>query len=781
MSKSPTDCPNSGTTEALAKGALSDDRKRQAQAHLEHCAGCRQRFATRSAGRYPKIAHYTILESVGRGGFGEVYKAIHHEKERTEALKLLFGKTPLLTSYFENEVHLIARLRHPNIAILYEAHLSEPPPYYTMEFVEGQRLNDYLRSCETSLADRIEIVRQVALAVGYAHQRGVVHRDLKPQNILIDAGGLPHVVDFGISKRLNPEDADGPRLAGTPEGAVGTLGYIAPEQISGGAVDARSDIYALGAVLFNAVSGEPARSVKTPERVAQVLRERRVSNPGDLAAIIARCVENEPARRFPNCEALAADLDRYIAGRPPLAAERRALGYRALRVSALVLRDYPHAVRAALLASVFGFVTLCLWGAKARALPMDTSGERSVLIEFDQETQKAIHDGTLGADIEGLSATDIKSWRLLHGRLMELLAETPPRVLVWDSHSLDCQTEFDPALIRGIQSLQAPVVFGCHLFDVNGEPNMCAELRAVSYGCGAIQTVAANFYSGEFELPLCTVRGLNPPIPSLALMAYCASRHADCLAEYFVHSESVEVRYRRRAEERGRPRYINEIDEIPTLRVYKVTSPQRNVDVGDQVVHARVRALSDADLVGRVVPYRAIFSADIGERRAWFEGRVVLVGFSIPGVDQQPLRDGHMIFGHRLQMSAIDSLLSGQMLRYSRRDLATRVGLWCALTWLLVTVTPAIRRRAFWPFSAACVSLALVGILLALFGAAHVATLPTIEVIIGLSTIVVAFAAAYWAKTVREQQLDLAPAAITLAPADSDAPSTVLAQPHTPR
>src|SRR6185436_6754355 len=140
----PDSTPEPELLDALAAGGLEGDARRHAEELLGTSEAARDYFRRLTAPRFPQIANYTIIAQIGKGGFGVVYKAIHHATERVEALKVLFAKTPLLTSYFENEVHLIARLRHPNIATLYDAQLSTPPLYYTMDFVEGERLNDYV-------------------------------------------------------------------------------------------------------------------------------------------------------------------------------------------------------------------------------------------------------------------------------------------------------------------------------------------------------------------------------------------------------------------------------------------------------------------------------------------------------------------------------------------------------------------------------------------------------------------------------------------------------------
>jgi hypothetical protein len=231
-SKDAQPCTQPELVAALARGELPADQRRRVERLLEWSEPCRELFRQLTSGRFPSIPNYTILEQVGQGGFGVVYKAIHHAKQRTEALKVLFGRTPLLTSYFENEVRLISHLQHPHIATLYEAQLATTPPYYTMEFVEGERLNEYLRTHNVSLARRIEIIRTVALAIGYAHDRGVVHRDIKPISGSPSGSpgkkGLARRSRTGLHSRATPRRRWEPWASSHPSRSTGSRSTVGP-------------------------------------------------------------------------------------------------------------------------------------------------------------------------------------------------------------------------------------------------------------------------------------------------------------------------------------------------------------------------------------------------------------------------------------------------------------------------------------------------------------------------------------------------------------------------
>ncbi|MCH7632614.1 MAG: serine/threonine protein kinase [Planctomycetes bacterium] len=304
-------CPKREAVEALSRSALADDQRLSVQRHLEDCESCRTLFRRETADNFPRIRQYTVIERVDEGGFGIVYKAIHHTKQRSEALKMLYGRTDARAAYFENEVHLVGKLRHPNIATLYDAHLSSPPLYYCMEFVEGRRLDRCLSSGEGTLADRINVVKIVASAIDYAHKQGVVHRDIKPQNIIIDDEGQPHIVDFGIARKLGltaQPDAGGEASPDSPEGVVGTLGYMAPERAQGRKVDERGDIYSLGALLYHCVTGQPPRKLAGTDGLEKTLRELHIARPQDLTGIIKRCLAIDPDHRYRSAADLVAEL-----------------------------------------------------------------------------------------------------------------------------------------------------------------------------------------------------------------------------------------------------------------------------------------------------------------------------------------------------------------------------------------------------------------------------------------------------------------------------------------
>jgi tetratricopeptide (TPR) repeat protein/tRNA A-37 threonylcarbamoyl transferase component Bud32 len=280
------------------------------------------------AGDGTTVAGYELLSELGRGGMGVVYKARQKSLNRLVALKMLLHTghaRPEDMARFHVEAEAIAHLQHPNIVQVFEIGEHEGCPFFSLEFVEGQSLSAKIDSTPQPPAEAARLVQQVAEAMDVAHRRGIIHRDLKPANILLTTEGQPKVTDFGLAKRF--EDAgDGP----TREGAImGTPSYMAPEQAAGKTreVGPAGDIYSLGAILYDMLTGRPPfrgttlldtlQQVQRVEPVPPVRLQDRV--PRDLDTICLKCLEKDPKKRYTSAGALAEDLRRFLAGEPILA------------------------------------------------------------------------------------------------------------------------------------------------------------------------------------------------------------------------------------------------------------------------------------------------------------------------------------------------------------------------------------------------------------------------------------------------------------------------------
>jgi tetratricopeptide (TPR) repeat protein len=277
---------------------------------------------------WPDVPGYEVLGELGRGGMGVVYRARHEGLGRVVALKMVrAGEDAGAASLarFQTEARAVARLGHPNVVQIYEVGGSPAGPFMALELVEGGSLAQKLNGRPLPAGRSAEVVETVARAVHFAHQRGILHRDLKPGNVLLTPDGVPKVTDFGLAKLLE-DSAEGPTHTGA---ILGTPGYMAPEQATGrtGEVGVSADVYALGAVLYECLTGRPPFRGLTPLQTLEQVRTREAVRPssleprvpGDLETICLKCLEKEPGRRYPTAEALAEELRRFRAGEPILA------------------------------------------------------------------------------------------------------------------------------------------------------------------------------------------------------------------------------------------------------------------------------------------------------------------------------------------------------------------------------------------------------------------------------------------------------------------------------
>ncbi len=406
-------------------------------------------------------SEYELLGEIRRGGQGVVYRAVQRSTRRVVALKVL-RESPLAIerdrARFDREVQILASVSHPNVVTIHDSGTRDGWRYYVMDFIDGVSLDAHVeRQTWASPRQRIEAILtllvKVCDAVHAAHLHGVIHRDLKPGNILVDSQGEPHVVDFGLARSVQPAGDDSEREAMTQTGQfVGTLPWASPEQAAGrvSEVDVRTDVYSLGVVLYQLLTGRfpyqvtgPLRDVlneivaSPPQRPRELLREL----DDDVETILLKCLEKQPERRYQSAGELARDLRRRLAGEP-IDAKRDSMLY-ILRKS---VRRHRAAVFAGgvllllLVASTITFRTLYLQQAAARREAADAAREARLRAHETHEAAAFLMDHVAARLTSLLGASDLRA---------ELLGDAYERFASLTRESSDPEVQTDLARLHG--------------------------------------------------------------------------------------------------------------------------------------------------------------------------------------------------------------------------------------------------------------------------------------------------------------------------------------------
>jgi serine/threonine protein kinase len=319
------------------------------------------------------IGDYEIISLIGSGGMGEVYLAEDGQLHRKVALKLVRRgmDSKDIIRHFKREEEILASLTHPNIARLYGGAVTpEGIPYFVMEYVEGERLDSYCDEKKLTIPERLQLFRRICSAVSYAHQHLVIHRDIKPANVRVTADGEPKLLDFGIAKFLEPQTSDIAEQTMTLRGVM-TPDYASPEQVRGEAMTTASDVYSLGVVLYELLTGQkPYRlTSRRPDELSRAIIEQEPQRPsttaassdgngqseianrkslrGDLDNIVLMAMRKEPSRRYSSVGQFSADIQRHLDGLPVIA-RKDTFTYRASKF----IRRHRVAVAAAFLISI---------------------------------------------------------------------------------------------------------------------------------------------------------------------------------------------------------------------------------------------------------------------------------------------------------------------------------------------------------------------------------------------------------------------------------------------
>src|ERR1043166_2245706 len=371
-----------------------------------------------------EFGDYTLLEEIGRGGQGVVYRARQKSLNRTVALKVIglgqWSSTPHLKR-FRHEAAAAARLEHAQIVPIYEIGERDGSCYFSMKFVEGGRL-DEMAKCEPMSPRRAaELLLKIARTVQFAHEHGILHRDIKPGNILLDKKGEPHLTDFGLARLIEQEST----ITNSFE-VLGTPSYMPPEQAAGQTKDLTpaADVYSLGAVFYHILTSEPQFAGGTTYEPIRMVLDHEPRNPktrnskidADLATICLKCLEKDPRRRYPSALALAEDLERWFRHKP---IQARRIGIFS-RTGKWIRRNPAVTTLAAVIVILVTIVGNMWWKSVAEQLP--ASGIAVLPFEnlSDDKTDASFADGmqddilTKLAKISGLkviSRTSVMQYR----------------------------------------------------------------------------------------------------------------------------------------------------------------------------------------------------------------------------------------------------------------------------------------------------------------------------------------------------------------------------------
>ena len=417
----------------------------------------------------PVIPGYEILDVIGSGGMGVVYRARQHRPRRTVAIKLLKAggfAGEAQRRRFEREGQAASDLSHPGIVTIYEFGEVEGQPFFTMELVDGKHLDQYAGEAALSFREKLLLMQRVCEAVAYAHQHGVIHRDLKPANVLVTAAGKPKVLDFGLAKVSGPVERESLRALTLDGQVLGTLPYMAPEQTLGqaGGIDVRTDVYALGVVFYELLTGrlphEPAG-----ESVLTVMRRIREEPPrapstisrevGDeVETIILKALEKDKDRRYQSAEALGADIGRYLAGQP-IEAKRASVLYQvrklAYRYRLLLI---PSALALAVVVGVFVYSFLRVRAERNVAVAAKAAEEKQ-----RWAAEKAREEAVRESYYNTIALAKRRIDDLDYGQALALLARAPASHRNWEWGRFMYLCQRDALTLRGHLKTVAGVAF----------------------------------------------------------------------------------------------------------------------------------------------------------------------------------------------------------------------------------------------------------------------------------------------------------------------------------
>lgn len=642
------------------------------------------------------IPGYRLRDEIHRGGQGVVYRALQMSTGRDVAIKVMRQGPfagPDDRTRFEREIRILAQLKHANIVTIHDAGLAAGCHYFVMDYIAGQPLDAYLRTATPPQPDVVELLARVCDAVDAAHQRGLVHRDLKPGNIRVDDRGVPHVLDFGLAK---PSAGSEDSTMTTTGQFVGSLPWAAPEQVAGepNRIDPRTDVYQLGVVLYQALTGTFPYEVRGHLHVVQERivnadpvrpRQRNRQIDTDLETIVLTCLQKDPGRRYATAGALATDLRRYLASEP-IAARPDSRGYRVrARVQRLATRYPPVAWLAIVALSVLftaGLGGEIVYRRTGLNHAFEWAAQRVLAARASQAPFQQVHVIALQDDtdvprvaaIVGVEPAclrdDPKCWRRAYGRLMDHLAAARPAVVAWNLEFAET-TPHDGAFAHGVDALRAvgcEVVLAVNRWSVSadGAPRLSETIlaRRPRWGC-----TPAVFHKAEtWRWPLAVQRGLHDPLPSLVVTTFAAFRQPGAGVDLRLDATGrrLGLQYWRPAPRDPSVKVPLDATDTITLSLVRPATgavPDYDIAEGDLLADYLVALPGNDVLAAATTDCETALTMPADKLRSRVGGKIVLVGDARDQRAYHALLDGRHAWNTYGHAAVLDTLLRNAPLR----------------------------------------------------------------------------------------------------------------------
>ncbi|UCG31584.1 MAG: protein kinase [Phycisphaerales bacterium] len=684
----------------------------------------------------PIIEDYFCVACLGQGASGAVFKALRlKEPSGFVALKLLQFSSPEQGDRFrEREIGILKSLDCPYVARHLDSGSVGGMHYLVMELVAGRPLDEYLAECAPTLESKLAVFARVCRVVGGLHAKGVIHRDLKPKHVLVDRDGQPWIVDFGLSAVHSDEWPTRIRRAQTELGHIlGTIKYMSPEQAWGGLmkVDHRSDIWSLGVMLYEIVTegdypyslnpvgdmtGHDALLHRIQTETPKKPRIRGRAYGASLETLISRCLTYEREHRLESAAALADDVQRCL-HRKPILTRRLPLGKRLRRIGIGLAANWRVGLWGGTVVATLVFLSLVsvVFGVRREAVAQDYGRDTRralevagpavgpqgfVIVGISEESISRVPELAAAERVQGVSR-DIRTWRAMHGRIMERLGEAAPQAVLWDYYFRTAQPG-DAAFVEGVRSLAragVPVVLAVDRYRPEGRPDLSDALF------GPIEDVARHGLilardmvkrQGEFLMAM--RRGENM-YPAVVLAAFAAVVQPDCRVaiDWPAPSRSLHLVYR--AQGGGRDPGV---DDVGLTTVYEVSEDRLGTQRGD-VLGFKAFPLERPEVwAGRQISYEKVLEATPEELRTFVSGKIVVIGDVRQSrlffkADRYPVRYGTEIVedvpGCYLLANAVSGLLANRYLK-SESPLTKSAFVGVAVLALLACLVPP--KLALW-------------------------------------------------------------------------------------